>query len=49
MVATSSRAQAQDYILVGIAFGAVGGTLGIALRISPFAIMQGMLTVAGER
>ena len=48
MVAMSSRARAQDYILIGITLGAAGETLTIASRISPFITTLGMLTVAGE-
>ena len=49
MVAMSSRARAQDYILIGITLGAAGEMLTIASRISPFVTTLGTLTVAGER
>ena len=49
MVAMSSHARAQDYILIGAPPGAAGEMLTIASRISPFGTMLGTLTVAGER
>jgi hypothetical protein len=49
MVAMSSRARAQDTILIDTALGAAAETLRVAWRISPLITALGLLIVAGER
>ncbi len=49
MSTMSSRARAQNHIVIGAALGAIDETLASAVRISSFNATLGMLTVADKR